>query len=135
MFKLSKKTEYALLALQYIASLESGRVATVKEIAENKMIPQPLLAKILQQLVKSELIQSVQGSHGGYALSRSAGDITLAQMMEAIEGPLTIIDCADDHHLCERDETCTLKSSLNPLQQQLSGYLHRVTLADVAMPV
>lgn len=132
MFKLSKKIEYAILALQYIASLTDGRVATVKEIAEIKVIPQPLLAKILQQLAKKELIQSVQGSHGGYALSRSAKDITLAQMMEAIEGPINIIDCAVDHHLCERDESCTLKNSLNPLQQQLSSYLHSVTLADVA---
>lgn len=132
MFKLSKKIEYAILALQYIASLTDGRVATVKEIAEIKVIPQPLLAKILQQLAKKELIQSVQGSHGGYALSRNAKDITLAQMMEAIEGPINIIDCAVDDHLCERDESCTLKNSLNPLQQQLSSYLHSVTLADVA---
>lgn len=132
MFKLSKKTEYAILALQYIAELPEERTATVKEIAENQTIPQPLLAKILQQLAKHQLIVSVQGARGGYMLGRRAEEITLAQMMEAIEGPLNILDCTVDDHLCERDESCTLKSSLNPLQQQLANYMRSVTLADVA---
>ena len=132
MFRLSKKTEYAILALQYIASLPKERVATVKKIAEHQTIPQPLLAKILQQLAKHRLITSVQGARGGYTLGRRAEEITLAQMMEAIEGPLNIIDCTIEEHLCERDESCTLRSSLSPLQQQLSDYLRSVTLADVA---
>lgn len=132
MFKLSKKTEYALMALQYIASLDKGQVATAKEIAESQVIPHSLLAKILQQLTKHQLILSLQGARGGYALGRKAEEITLAQMIEAIEGPIHIIECTESHHSCQRDDSCTLKASLNPLQQQLSSYLRSVTLADVA---
>lgn len=132
MFKLSKKTEYALMALQHIASLNMGQIATAKEIAESKLIPLSLLAKILQQLTKHQLILSLQGAHGGYALGRKAEEITLAQMIEAIEGPIHIIECTESRHSCKRDDSCTLKNSLNPLQQQLSSYLHSVTLADVA---
>ncbi|RPH99121.1 MAG: Rrf2 family transcriptional regulator [Calditrichaeota bacterium] len=132
MFKLSKKTEYALMALQHIASLDKGQVATAKEIAENKLIPHSLLAKILQQLTRHQLILSLQGAHGGYALGRKAEEITLAQMIEAIEGPIHIIECNESRYSCQRDDFCTLKNSLNPLQKQLTSYLHSVTLADVA---
>ncbi len=131
MFKLSKKTEYGILALQHMASLNGNR-ATVKEIAERHNVPQSLLAKILQQLAKSKIIESVQGSRGGYALSRDASEISLAQVLEAIEGPLSIVECNLDHHNCDRDDFCTLKDSLNPIQQHLSTYLASVTLSDFA---
>lgn len=132
MFKLSKKTEYGILALQHMASLNGSRVATVKEIAETHRVPQSLLAKILQQLAKSKIIQSVQGSRGGYTLSRDAKEISLADVLEAIEGPLSIVECTLENHRCERDEFCTLKDSLNPIQQHLSTYFNSVTLADFA---
>ena len=83
MFKLSKKTEYGILALQHMAAMDNDRVSTVKEIAETHNIPHSLLAKICQQLAKSEIIISVQGSRGGYALGRDATKISLAAVMEA----------------------------------------------------
>jgi len=132
MFKLSKKTEYGILALQHMMYLDTDRVATVKEIAEQHNIPQSLLAKICQQLAKSKIIQSVQGSRGGYTLNLEPSDISLSAVMEAIEGPLHIVDCSLDHERCERNDNCTLKIGLNPLQQQLSTFLNNVTLASFA---
>lgn len=130
MFKLSKKTEYGILALQHMMYMDDDHVSTVKEIAEQHNIPQPLLAKICQQLAKSKIIQSVQGSRGGYALNVPAEKISLAAVMEAIEGPLHIVDCNQDHHSCDRDDHCSLKIGLNPVQQQLSIFLNSVTLAS-----
>lgn len=129
MFKLSKKTEYGILALQHMMMIEDNRVATVKEISERHNIPQSLLAKICQQLAKSKIIQSVQGSRGGYTLNIDASEISLAAVMESIEGPIHIVDCNHDHHSCDRDETCTLKIGLNPVEQQLATFLQGVTLA------
>jgi Rrf2 family protein len=128
MFKLSKKTEYSLIALQHMMMIGKKSVATVKEISERHQIPQPLLAKICQQLAKSKLIQSVQGARGGYTLNMDAADISLAAVMEAIEGPIHIVDCNDSRHICDRDEICTLKFSLDPVEQQLAAFLQGVTL-------
>jgi len=85
MFKFNKKTEYGILALQHMLSLKQDQVATVKEIAENYKIPQSLLAKILQQLSRKKIIQSVQGAKGGYVLKTDADDLSLAKVLEAIE--------------------------------------------------
>lgn len=132
MFKLSKKTEYGILALQYMMLLDDNCVATVKEIAEQHNIPQSLLAKICQQLAKSKIIQSVQGSRGGYTLNKRPSDISLAAVLEAIEGPIRLVDCTLAHHSCERDDNCSLKNSLHPVQHQLSTFLQSVTLASIA---
>ena len=132
MFKISKKTEYGIFALQYMMMIDENSVATVKEISEQHNIPQPLLAKICQQLAKSKIIQSVQGSRGGYTLNMDASEISLAAVMEAIEGPIHIVDCNHDHHSCDRNDTCTLKIGFNPVEQQLATYLQSVTLATFA---
>ncbi len=135
MFRLNKKTEYGILALQYLAALGQDRPATVREISEAQDVPQPLLAKVLQELAKSGLIVSVQGAYGGYLLSRKAAEITLAQAVTALEGPIRLLECGDEGDTCSRQADCTLKSRLDPLQQHLENYLHRITLADMAASV
>ncbi len=97
MLKFSKKADYGLMALQYIASVQFGdvaraRIVNTKEIAEEYNIPVELLAKVLQTLAKSGLIESHNGPKGGYLLAKEAGAITIAQVLEAIEGPLGITD-------------------------------------------
>ena len=133
MFKLSKKTEYGILALQHMASMEDDRVTTVKEMAENYSIPSSLLAKICQQLAKSDIITSVQGSRGGYALAREASKISLADVMEAIEGPIHIVACNLDRDNCGRDEQCTLKKGLVTIETQMATFLNKITLQDFAV--
>jgi len=133
MFKLSKKTEYGILALQHMAAMDNGRVATVKEMSESYNIPQSLLAKICQQLAKSSIINSVQGSRGGYALGKPATAISLAEIMEAIEGPIHIVDCNFEAHNCGRDDDCTLKTGLNSIEAQMASFLNKITLQDFAV--
>lgn len=130
MFKLNKKTEYAILALQYMMISGTDRVATVKEIAQKYEIPQSLLAKILQKMVKSKIIHSVQGSRGGYTLNKKATQISLLSVLEAIEGPINIVNCTAHHHTCNRIENCTLITGMEPVKQHLSNYFHSLTLAD-----
>jgi len=131
MMKLSKKTEYGILALRYISSLEAGRVATVREIAEQYQIPQQLLAKILQELTKTGIIRSVQGAYGGYVLNLAARDVSLADIVQAIEGPIRLTECEDEEHNCDRAEICDLKETFGPIQKQLVSYFKNITLADL----
>jgi len=131
MFRLNKKTEYAILALQHMMLRGEHRIATVKEISTEKKIPQSLLAKICQQLAKSKIIHSVQGPRGGYVLSKDASHISIAEVIEALEGPIHIVDCFMDHGSCHRNDECTLKHDLNPIEQQLSSVLKNITLAGM----
>ncbi len=128
MFKLSKKTEYGILALRYISSLNGQEVATVREIAEKYKIPQSLLAKILQQLVRGEMIKSVQGSRGGYVMHKDSSRISLADVVEAIEGPIHLIGCGEKEDDCVRHDICDLKGTFAPVQEQIVEFFRSVTL-------
>src|SRR5688500_358903 len=127
MLKSSKNTDYALMALQHIASVQvgdvtPGRVVNTKEIAEEYNIPLELLAKVLQSLSKSGMIESHNGPKGGYHLARNAREITIAQILESIEGPLGITDCSHEKEgeFCMQREHCNIRTPL--LKEQDSIY-------------
>ncbi|NIA28556.1 MAG: Rrf2 family transcriptional regulator [Actinobacteria bacterium] len=131
MFRISKKTEYGILAVQYICSTEADRAATVREIAEKHKISQTLLAKILQQLARENIIRSVQGPRGGYIMNGNAGKVSLADVFEAIEGPLHLTECDLDDQSCSRYEDCTLRDGFAPIQQQVAVFFRNVLVKDL----
>src|SRR5207245_10360565 len=101
MLKLSKKTEYALMAVQYMASKGTARIVNTKEIAEEYNIPVELLAKVLQKLGKKGLIVSQNGPKGGYLLAKSSTDISVLSVLHAIDCHFGITEC---YH--NEDSTC-----------------------------
>jgi Rrf2 family protein len=142
MLKISKKADYALMALQYMATVRSGemspfnpiRVVNTKEIAEEHLIPLELLAKVLQTLAKHEMIESQNGPKGGYVLAREPRDISIAQVLEAIEGPLGIADCyheKDDHEACEQMEHCNIRTPLLKVQESIMQLLSSMSIEDM----
>ncbi len=130
MFRLSKKTEYSVLALRHLHQSAEG-TATVREIAEACHIPLALLAKLMQRLAKAGMLLSLQGVNGGYRLDRRMDGINLAEVMEAVEGPFGITACAVKQSRCERAAFCDFKGAVRPLQRQIFNYLQSVTLADL----
>ena len=142
MLKLSKKADYALMALQYMATVQNGemnafnihRVVNTKEIAEEHLIPLELLAKVLQTLAKHEMIESQNGPKGGYVLAREPRDISIAQVLEAIEGRLGIADCyheKDDRALCEQMEHCNIRTPLLKVQESIMQLLNSMSIEDM----
>ena len=138
MLKISKKADYALMALQHIASVQfgdttPGRVVNTKEIAEEYNIPLELLAKVLQALSKNGMIESHNGPKGGYLLARSARQITIAQILESIEGPLGITDCSHekDGEFCMQREFCNIRTPLLKVQDSIYQLLNNMTLQDM----
>jgi Rrf2 family protein len=138
MLKISKKADYALMALQHIASVQfgdvtPGRVVNTKEIAEEYNIPLELLAKVLQVLSKNGLIESHNGPKGGYLLARSARQITIAQIIESIEGPLAITDCSHEKagEFCMQLEHCNIRTPLLKIQDSIYQLLNNMTLGDM----
>ncbi|MFQ5930933.1 MAG: RrF2 family transcriptional regulator [Nitrospiraceae bacterium] len=138
MLKFSKKADYGLMALQHIASVQFGevtraRIVNTKEIAEEYNIPTELLAKVLQTLAKHAIIESHNGPKGGYLLARNAAAITIAQVLEAIEGPLGITDCYHDKEAstCLQLEHCTIRTPLLKVQDSIYQLLNNMTIEDM----
>jgi Rrf2 family protein len=134
MLKISKKADYALMALQHIALVQfgdvtPGRVVNTKEIAEEYNIPLELLAKVLQALSKNGMI----GPKGGYLLARNASHITIAQILESIEGPLGLTDCSHekDGDFCMQREHCNIRTPLLKVQDSIYQLLNSMTLQDM----
>jgi Rrf2 family protein len=140
MLKFSKKADYGLMAVQYIASVQFGdlhraRVVNTKEIAEEYHIPVELLAKVLQTLARQGIVESQNGPKGGYLLARNAREITIAQVLEAIEGPLGITDChqeQDDKTMsCSCFNHCNIRTPLLKVQDSIYQLLNNMTVADM----
>jgi Rrf2 family protein len=108
-------------------------VVNTKEIAEEYNIPLELLAKVLQVLSKQGLIESHNGPKGGYLLARSARQITIAQIIESIEGPLAITDCSHekDGDFCMQRENCNIRTPLLKIQDSIYQLLNNMTLGDM----
>jgi len=145
MLKISKKADYALMALQYMATVQYGqygemnalsnyRVVNTKEIAEEHHIPLELLAKVLQTLAKHEMIESQNGPKGGYVLGREPRHISIAQVLEAIEGPFGIANCyheKDDHAACEQMDHCNIRTPLLKVQESIVHLLSSMSIEDM----
>jgi Rrf2 family protein len=135
--KFSKKADYGLMALQYIASVQFGdvtraRIVNTKEIAEEYHIPVELLAKVLQTLARHGLIESQNGPKGGYLLARNASAITIGQVLEAIEGPLGITECYHDKDaICLQHERCNIRTPLLKVQDSIYQLLNSMTVQDM----
>ncbi len=133
MLKLSKKTDYGLMAINYIASHQmNGHTVNTKEIATTYNIPVELLAKILQTLTKRGLITSLNGPKGGYVLTRDPSSISVAEVVMAIEGPIGIVDCyqSRDSH-CDQMEKCSIRDPVEKIQRRIIKLLDTMTLAEM----
>jgi Rrf2 family transcriptional regulator, cysteine metabolism repressor len=129
MLKLSKKVEYALISMMHMDSRHNGDLATAREMSDDYHIPGELLGKVLQSLAKVQLIQSVQGSKGGYRLVRPLEKITLGEVVQAVEGPVQIAACQGDPACCEQFTNCNIRKPVFQVQQQLLGYMFGLPLS------
>jgi Rrf2 family protein len=130
MLRLTKKADYGLMALKFLA--EHGDASlSAKDIAEAYHIPPQLLAKILQRLTKVGLLKSHAGMNGGYALSRSARDITAFEVILAIDGPFFITSCDTGTRSCDLTDHCTIKEPLRRVTESISDVLKGIRISDL----
>jgi Rrf2 family protein len=119
------------MALQYLASNGASGVVSARVIAERFDIPLELLAKILQQLAHQGLVAAHKGIHGGYQLARPALAISVADVAEAIDGPMTLTACSHVDVRCEQFATCTVRDPLWQIRERILSVLQTVTVADM----
>jgi Rrf2 family protein len=131
MLRLTKKADYGLMALKYLAEQVDGSAHSAKDIAEAYHIPPQLLAKILQTLAKAGLLISHAGTNGGYALSRNAKEISAFEVIRAIDGPLFITSCITIHGSCDLAGHCTIKEPLRKVNDSIKDLLSGISISDL----
>jgi Rrf2 family protein len=132
MLRLSKKADYALMALKHLA-LRGGREScSAREIAELYGIPIELMAKVLQRLVRRGLLASHQGTRGGYQLARTPAQISVADVIQAIDGPVTVTACSTDDVQCEQFAKCNVRDPLWRVRERILTALGECTIAELA---
>jgi len=132
MLKLTKKADYGLMALKFLAEHPETVASSAKDIADAYGIPAQLLAKILQKLTKSGLLKSHAGMNGGYALSRDASAISAYEVIHSIDGPFFITSCAKGTHGCELTPSCTIKEPLARVNETIAGVLKSISIQDLS---
>ena len=130
MLKITRKVEYALIALGHLQQKETGQLASTKEIAEQYGIPQELLAKTLQKLAREKIIQAVKGPTGGYKISADTNTINMTKFFEILEGPVGLMDCYFDTD-CIQLNTCNIRTPINRINNSIISMLNQMTLADI----
>lgn len=131
MLEITRQADYALRATVEVARMEFGDRAPTAIIAERQRIPLPFLAKIVSQLVVRGILEATRGASGGVSLARPAETITMLEIIEAIDGPITINRCTRDPAVCEMSATCPFCEIFTEAQQQLVSQLSHTSLAEL----
>lgn len=130
MLKLTKKIEYALIALQHMQGKNHKDITSVKEVTDKYDLPASLLAKVLQKLAKNEIIEPIQGPSGGYRLRKPLDTIKLNDFIEIVEGPVGLVDCLKDPD-CSHVGTCNIRVPIERINNTIKDLFSNMTLADI----
>ena len=131
MLKLTKKADYGLMAMKHLAEHAHEGACSAKDVADAYGIPQEALAKILQRLVKAELLRSQHGTNGGYTLARDAAKISAFEVIRAIDGPLFITSCVTVRGECGQSDRCTIREPLRRVNSSIEEVLRRITISEM----
>ena len=129
MLKLTRKLEYALIALRHM-QMKGDILSTTKEIADMYTIPQALLAKTLQQMARLKYIDAVQGPRGGYRIDNLLAKLNLTQFVEEMEGPLEMVECNVNSD-CIQINTCNIRMPINKINQNIRSLFNKINITDI----
>ena len=129
--EISRRTDYGVRVIVDLASLPKDTRASTSEIADRQNIPAPFLAKIISQLSLSGLVSTYRGSGGGVSLARPAAEISLLQVIEALDGPLRLNRCAIEPDACPRNGRCPVHHVWAQAQTDLTNLLNGTTFDDL----
>ena len=130
MLRISKLTDYGTVVLAHLADLDDG-LASAADVAATTGIASPTVSKLLKALGKADLVTSTRGSQGGYRLARDASKISAADVIDALEGPVSITECSSDHSLCDFESVCAVGGAWQRINVAIRGALTDISLADL----
>ena len=134
MLRLGKMTDYATVILSFMAKNPEQMHAAL-EVSTVTGITLPTVSKILKLLVKAKVLSSIRGSKGGYTLVQTPEKITVASVITALEGPISLTECSHSDHSCDQVSGCQIGNNWRLVNQTVQKALESVTLADMLLPV
>jgi Rrf2 family protein len=132
LMQIPRRVDYGLRARIYLSGQQPDKCCSIAEIARQQGIPRKFLEKIIQDLIRGGLIKSKRGSCGGYALARPPEAISFTDVIEAIEGPIAINACMDDHVSCDQMPRCTMIGVWSEVQNKIHAVLNGTTIAGLS---
>jgi FeS assembly SUF system regulator len=134
MLSLSRLTDYGVVLLCEMATA-SARIRTAADLAEATGVPLPTVSKLLRLLARSEIVASQRGVHGGYVLARDPREVTAADIVTALDGPVALTACVDGNvGACKSESICPIRGRWDAVNIAIKQALANVTLADLASP-
>ena len=132
MIRMTKQADYGIVLLTRMAG-EPHRLFNAAELAEEAQLPAPTVAKILKLLAREGVLESHRGVKGGYTLAQAPQETTVAEVIEALEGPIAITECIDDSPGdCAQEAVCSVRANWQRINQAIRGALERISLAEMA---
>lgn len=134
MIRLSRMADYGVVVMTYMA-MRAHRTQTTHQVAQATGLPEATVGKLLKVFAREGLLESHRGVHGGYELTRAAEDVTVADIVTAVEGPIALTLCVDDHPgSCDVESLCPMRGGWNRINSALREALEGVSLAAMAFP-
>lgn len=133
MLRLSKLTDYGIVVMTCLAE-EPGAVRAAHEIADCTRLALPTVSKVLKLLSRAGLVLSCRGARGGYRLARSPADISVAALIDALEGPVALTECSSEASNCSQESHCTIRGNWLQINDVIRGALEGVSLAEMIRP-
>jgi len=132
--QITRQADYAVRAIYYLSTIGVENRASTSQIAKEQHIPPSFLAKIISQLSVAGLLHTSRGARGGVSLARDPKDITMLDVVEAIDGPILLNECVADAHGCKFDQACPMRTLWCELQDDMVTRLGGTTFADFVIP-
>ena len=134
MLRISKMTDYAIMVMVELHG-SRGNILSAVALAECSSLELPTVSKVLKLLVKAGLVESFRGASGGYSMGRDAADISVAEIIAAIEGPIAMTECSVEDGLCAQEAICGLRGNWQRISVAIATAMAGVSLAEMAQPV
>ena len=130
--KINKLTDYSIVILANLVAKDENAMHTAKELSEFSGIPLPTVTRILKILSNKRILDSQRGAQGGYELTKNSADISVAEVIEAMEGPIALTECASDDCGCALEPNCAVGKPWQKINKAVNDVLQNISLSDMS---
>ena len=134
MLRITKEADYGIMLLAYFAERPSGAIHTARKAAAGSGLPLPMVSKILRTLAREKVLASRRGAAGGYYLDRSPDQTSVADVIRALEGPISLVQCGSDPGVCEQEPVCPTRINWVRINREIERALECVAISEMIGP-
>ncbi len=135
MLRITKQTDYAITLIAHMAELRSGQLLSARQAADWSGLPLPMVSKILKALAKGQIVESHRGAGGGYRLTPPAEETTVAGVIRALEGPISMVECGSAPGHCDHEASCPARVNWARVNGEFERALERIPVSEMIGPL